>query len=273
MSVSINRFNPRKLNTQRKERGPPVILFIGARGTGKSFACKDIVYYLRKIPTGVVMSGTTSGCQEFGKVIPKSFIYEKLKMNVIKEIIQTQSKKIKKAPPKDQRREDLDTLLLLEDCMADKKPFKTDEMREIFMNGRHLGICFIMNLQYSMDIPPALRGNIDYVFATREVNHSAKKKLYEHFFGCIKSYKRFDEIFSEVTKNNGLMVLDRTDTTGSINKMLFYYKATYPARNYHFGSKKIWLYHEQKKAKQKEDRICKKQKAKTNSSELVFASK
>ena len=90
-----------------------------------------------------------------------------------------------------------------------------------------------------------MRGNIDYVFATRESTHSIKRKLHEYFFGCIKKYKTFEEIFSKVTRNNGVLVINKTDSTGDIVNMLFRYKAVSPPRMYKVGSKQIWDFHEQ----------------------------
>jgi len=238
--LSFSKFDPRKLERQRRSRGPPTILFIGPRGTGKSIACKDILYYLRRIPTGTVFSETTAGVLDFKKIFPGPFVHNSLKLDKITKIIEHQTEKSMKSPDRLDRLQDVDTLVLLEDCMADKTIYKKKEFRNIFMNGRHLGICFVMNLQYMLDIPPALRTNVDYVFVTKETTHANKRKLYEYFFGCISTYKKFDEIFTTLTNNYGLMVIDKTEISGDLEKTIFWYKAELPPRAFLFGSKSFW---------------------------------
>ena len=251
MSIKIKKFDPKKLEPQRRKRGPPTILIVGKRGSGKSMLTKDLLYYLRHIPTGVVLSGTEAGCKDFGKIIPSSFVYEKLNLDVVEQVIARQRKAMRHAPERKDRTRDLDTLMLFEDCMAEKRAFNKDQIRDIFMNGRHLGICFVMTMQYCMDITPSLRSQIDYVFAMREPFHNIKKKLYENFFGCIPSYKQFDRIFSRVTENYGALVFNSTVQAADLTDMIFHYKARDTPRIYRFGSKRLWIAHEEVKRKKK----------------------
>lgn len=225
-----------------------------------SVAAKSTLAHL-KMNDGIVMSGTTEGCIDFGKVFPSSFIREEVDMERIKKLIINQKKKAKKYGARETRTKDIDTLLLLEDCMAEKKPFKTKEMRDIFMNGRHMGICFIITVQYATDLPPALRSQIDYLFATREINHAQKRKLHEYFFGCIEKYKDFDKIFTEVTKNHGLIVLDKTDTTGEVSNIIKRYTAPYPAQKFKFGSKSFWELHKKKVDRKRAAKLKKRKNA------------
>jgi hypothetical protein len=223
--------------------------------THNSHVCKEIIRSLRKIPSGIVMSGTQQGREEFSISVPSTFVYDGVRMDVIKKLTAKQRKTMKSAPKRKDRTTDLDTLLLLEDCMAEKQSFTKPEMRDIFMNGRHLGICFVMTMQYCMDIPPSLRSQIDYVFATREFKVNSKKKLYENFFGCFESFAQFDRVFSHVTKDHGVLVMDTTNTSGIVKDMIFSYKAPSEVKPFKFGNRAFWNLHEEvkkaKKAKKK----------------------
>ena len=62
MSISLSKFNPRKIEEKRLTgSGPATCVFIGKRGTGKSTLVADILYRLRKINAGVAISATEDG--------------------------------------------------------------------------------------------------------------------------------------------------------------------------------------------------------------------
>ena len=46
-----------------------VIVLIGKRETGKSFLCKDLLYYHKNIPVGNVISATESANCFYGNII------------------------------------------------------------------------------------------------------------------------------------------------------------------------------------------------------------
>ena len=60
---------------------------------------------------------------------------------------------------------------------------RDQNIRSLFMNGRHYKILFIITMQYALGVPPSLRTNIDYVFILRENYVSNRKRLYEHYVG------------------------------------------------------------------------------------------
>ena len=48
MSISLSKFKPKSIEARRTTgAGPPTIVFIGKRGTGKSTLVADILYYMR----------------------------------------------------------------------------------------------------------------------------------------------------------------------------------------------------------------------------------
>ena len=55
-------------------------------------------------------------------------------------------------------------LLVMDDCMSDKNWVKDPNILELFFNGRHYHISFMLTMQYSKGLPPEMRGNLDYIF-------------------------------------------------------------------------------------------------------------
>lgn len=108
-------------------------------------------------------------------------------------------------------------------------------------------------MQYAVDIPPALRSQIDYVFITRENNKAIMKKTYDHFLGCIPTFEQYEQILTDVTKDHGVLVFDNTSKDSDLSKVLYWYKASSPPKHYKFGSQKIWEYHHKNYKDNQED--------------------
>ena len=83
MSISLSKFKPKSIEARRTTgAGPPTIVFIGKRGTGKSTLVADILYYMRRIKAGVAISATEDGNAYYSKfsillfvVIFSNYIY------------------------------------------------------------------------------------------------------------------------------------------------------------------------------------------------------
>lgn len=210
--------------------------------THNSFLVADLLYYMRRIPSGVIMSGTQAGCDFFGKIFPSTFIYENYDPEKVEEIIKQQKRLTKN---KKLKNVDKSTLLLLEDCMYDKKAMRSKNINALFYNGRHYKILFMLTMQYCMDIRPDLRSNIDYVFVLRENFINIRKKLYENFFGLLPTFESFNEVMDVVTDNHGCLVLDNTSKSNKIEDCLFWYKAKFPMRKFKVGSNELWKFHDE----------------------------
>ena len=262
MSISLSKFNPRKIEERRiSGSGPATCVFIGKRGTGKSTLVADILYYLRKINAGVAISATEDGNAYYAKFIPDILIHSEYKPELIQQII-TRQKKVITA---DNKSRDGDVFVLLDDCMYDKKMIRDVNIRGIFMNGRHWRITFMLTMQYCMDLPPDLRANIDYVFILRENIIQNQEKLYKNFFGIFPHFSVFQDVLNSCTEGYDCLVLDNTSKSNNIKDCVFWYKAK-PNRHFKIGSKDLWKYckknYDEKKAKTIQDYDPKKLKKK-----------
>ena len=237
MNINIKKFDPTTIDPCR------ICVFIGRRGTGKSILVTDILYHMRKIPMGVVMSGTEESNEHYKEYIPDSFIYGQYEPEVIEKIITHQQSVIKKCKtPEEKENTNNSVFMLLDDCMFDNKWTRDKNMRCIFMNGRHYRIFFMLTLQYCMDLPPSLRGQIDYVFILRDNILENKQKLYKHFFGIFPNFDSFNEVLTQCTENYECLVLNNRTTSNKIEDVVFWYKAKLN-RKFKMGSPSLWEHH------------------------------
>jgi len=237
--VKIRKFDPSTIDPCR------ICVFIGRRGTGKSQLVTDILYHMRKIPMGIVMSGTEESNEHYKEYVPDSFIYGQYEPEIIKKIITNQQSVIKKLNAK--QKEDFSNpensvFVLLDDCMFDNKWTRDRDMRCIFMNGRHYRIFFMLTLQYCMDLPPSLRGQCDYIFVLRENILENKQKLWKHFFGIFPDFDTFNEVLTQCTENYECLVLNVRSTSNKIEDVVFWYKAKI-GRKFKIGSLALWQHH------------------------------
>ena len=233
VNLQLKKFDPRKMEDDR------VCLFIGKRNTGKSYLVRDIMYHKKHIPTGIVQSGTEEGNGFYGQFVPDLFIYSDYDKEAIDRLMDRQRKMIKSGKTKKQAA----SFLLLDDCMYDNKFLKETTMRQIFYNGRHWGILFMLCMQYCMDMPPALRANIDYVFILRENIVANREKLWKNFFGIFPTFDLFNKTMDACTENFECLVLDNTVKSNKISDCVFWYKAKYPPPKFRVGSPAYWNLH------------------------------
>ena len=239
MNINIKKFDPSKIDPCR------ICVFLSKRGCGKSTLVTDILYHQRKIPMGVIMSGTEESNEHYKSFVPDSFIYNEYKSDIIEKIITHQQSVIKKIPEvekKDFSDPKNSVFMVLDDCMFDNKWTRDKNMRCVFMNGRHYRIFFMLTMQYCMDLPPALRANIDYIFVLKENIIQNREKIYKNFFGIFPTFDSFNEVLTQCTENYECLVLDNTSKSNKIEDVVFWYKAKID-RKFKIGSPSLWEHH------------------------------
>ena len=117
-------------------------------------------------------------------------------------------------------------MLIMDDCMSSKGDWLKDpQILELFFNGRHHHMSFILTMQFSLGIPPELRSNFDYIFLLAEDFPSNRKRLYEHYAGMFPNLQIFEQVFSEITDNFGVMVIDNRIHSKNIADKVYWYRA------------------------------------------------
>ena len=116
--------------------------------------------------------------------------------------------------------------ILMDDCLAQKNIWSKDpNIKELFLNGRHSRITYILTKQYALGIPPDLRSNIDYIFLLADDFVSNQKRLYEHYAGMFPSFESFKSVFADMTADYGCMVIVNRGVRKNLFNKIFYYKA------------------------------------------------
>lgn len=210
----------------------PCIVIVAKRGSGKSWVTRDLMYHLRDIPAGIVISPTDQANRFFRDFVPQPYIHYKYDPRIIKNIFKRQEKYIElneKRVQEGKKPRDIRLFVVMDDCLADSKTWKNDEyIQRLMLNGRHYHITFILTIQYCKGIPPMMRSNFDYVFLLGADNANDKKNIFTEYGGIFGNFRIFDPIFMEMTHNYGLMVLDTRRRSSKIFEKVFRYKAMEP---------------------------------------------
>ena len=221
-----------------------VVLFIGRRGTGKSWLIKDLMWYKQKFPIGTVLSGTESANGFYSTIVPSLFIHEEFNSAIISNVLKRQDAITKQIRKEKELRGgstlDRRAFIVMDDCLYDNKWITDKYIRSLFMNGRHYGLLYILAIQYVMGIPPVLRGQVDYVFILRENQVSARKRIYEQFAGIFPTFEIFCQILDKCTEHYECLVIHNGSKTNRLEDCVFWYKAA-PHPDFKIGSRDHWL--------------------------------
>ena len=218
-----------------------VVVLIGKRNTGKSYLTKDLLYHNHDIPVGTVISPTEQANKFYSNMIPPIFIHDEYTPPIISNIIKRQ-KKLKRITHTNKSAElDIRTFLILDDCLYDNAWQKDKNIRNIFMNGRHYNILFILTMQFALGIPPNLRTNIDYVFILRENIVSNRRRIYDHYAGMFPTFDMFCSTMDQCTENYECLVVCNNAKSNKIEDQVFWYKAE-PHKEFRIGPDDVWEY-------------------------------
>ena len=222
-----------------------IVMLIGKKNTGKSYITKRIVYQQRDIPIACVISATEEENKFFGNMMPPIFIHYEYSSEIITRLLKRQKLVIAKMNKQKEQygKSDIDPncLLVLDDCLYDNSWGKDQNMRRIFMNGRHHKITMIFTSQFSLGIGPNLRAQVDFVFILRETYISNRKRLYEHYAGMFPSFDIFCQVMDQCTEDYNCLVIDNTTKSNKLEEQIYWYKAD-ETPEFTLGAAKFWQY-------------------------------
>jgi len=225
------------------------IAMIAKRASGKSYLTKEILYHKRDIPLTIAISKTEKLNKFYADFIPDIYIYDEYDNTILNNIYRRQSlmsedneQKIKDGKNiKDPR-----TMLIMDDCMSSKGSWvKEQPIAELFFNGRHHNLSFILTMQFPLGIPPEMRSNFDYIFLLADDFISNRKRLYDHYAGMFPDFNTFQQVFLDLTEKYGCMVINNRIHSKDITEKVFWYKAR-ETPEFTMGSKLYKKYHGKK---------------------------
>lgn len=216
----------------------PAIVLVAKRGTGKSFVTRDILYNLRKIPCGIVISPTDRLNSFYKAFFPDIYIHYDIRDTVLRNLLYRQVMMLERYREARQSKHYIDprAILVMDDCLAQGRTWiKNECIKEILMNGRHYKLTYILTMQSALGIPPDLRGQFDYLFLLKEDYATQKKKLHDHYAGIFPTLRDFEKVFAICTEKYRCMVIDNRKPGTSISEKVFWFLAK--ERKFSFGSK------------------------------------
>jgi hypothetical protein len=223
------------------------IAMIAKRATGKSFLTKEIMFQKRNISCAIAISRTEKLNSFYSDFIPDCYIYPEYDSSILTRIYERQSimnEENKIRIKNDKKPKDDSLILIMDDCMSSKGTWLKDpNILELFFNGRHHHISYILTMQYAVGIPPELRSNFDYIFLLAEDTISNRKRLYDHYAGMFPTFDIFQQVFSDITEDYGILVINNRIHSKNITDKVFWYKAK-PVPKFNVGSKKFKKFHE-----------------------------
>lgn len=222
------------------------ICLCAKRNSGKSWMIRDLMYHKRDFPAGMVLAPTDRMTEFYTKFIPSVFVHYDYKTELLTNLFLRQtylSDKNKDREKSGKKEIDPRAFLIMDDCLSSKGEWAKDpNIAEIFYNGRHRKIMFLLSMQFPLGLKPELRGNFDYIFLLSEDFISNQKRLYEHYAGMFPSFEIFRKVFTEVTDNFGVMVINNKSRSKLIQDKVFWYKAVNPG-SFMVGGRTFSNYH------------------------------
>lgn len=241
---SLKLFKPEDAQKKR------VWLLLGGRNTGKTVLLNDLLSKTQgETDLCMAMSGTVAGAEMLRTHLPQTLVthdgYNYERADGFLEVCRKLSERGKVR----------NTTLVLDDCMFDNKVMKSKTQSALHLNGRHYNTSVFNTSQYAMLIPAVIRANVDYVLALKETVRANRKRLFEHYFGVFPSFAAFERVFTECTERFGVMVLDRTQSSGKLSDLIKRYRANPSPPPFLIGKKVFFkldvllrkLYEEEKK--------------------------
>jgi len=243
MTLELKKFNMRNITFKINDSKGPVVCLIGRRDSGKSFLVKDLLYYHQDIPIGTVIAGTEEGNGFYGKMVPKLFIHNEYKTEIIENVLKRQRQVMKQINKEMEtfKKSNIDprAFVILDDCLYDNSWSRDKMMRLLFLNGRHWKVMLVLTMQYPLGIPPTLRTNIDYVFILREPYIANRKRIYENYAGMFPTFESFCQIMDNCTENYECIVIDNNVKSNKLTDQVAWYKADSHG-DFKLGSKEFW---------------------------------
>jgi len=243
MTLELKKFNMRDITFKINDSKGPVVCLIGRRDSGKSFLVKDLLYYHQDIPIGTVIAGTEEGNGFYGKMVPKLFIHNEYKTEIIENVLKRQRQVMKQINKEIEtfKKSNIDprAFVILDDCLYDNSWSRDKMMRLLFLNGRHWKVMLILTMQYPLGIPPTLRTNIDYVFILREPYIANRKRIYENYAGMFPTFESFCQIMDNCTENYECLVIDNNVKSNKLTDQVKWYKADSHS-DFKLGTKEFW---------------------------------
>ena len=217
------------------------IVFCGKRRTGKTWACRNLMYLLKdKIPAGIVISQTDELNKFWRDYVPAKFIFPKYEPEILDAVFKRQKEILNDKNLTDEEKDKIAPFfVLLDDVISDQRLKYDENLMELFVAGRHYRIMTLITTQYAKAITPTIRGNTDFILIMKTIQGRQREALWEDF-GDYCTRDAFNRIVDAYTEDNEILVVNTCpDTTVTPEDMMRWWKAQ-EIQPFQMGSKEYW---------------------------------
>ena len=223
-----------------------ILVLLGKRNTGKSFLVRDILWHHQDMPVATVISPTEAANRFYSKLVPSLFIHDKVTPELLAGVVKRQ-RMIKKRVNREiamhgSTNIDGRAAVILDDCLYDRSWAQDENVRYLFMNGRHVNAFVMITMQHPMGIPPNLRTNIDYTFIFRENNQSNRRRIYENYAGMFPTFDVFCQVMDQATNGYDCLVIANAARSNKLEEQVFWYCAD-GHDEFRIGAPEFWQAH------------------------------
>lgn len=218
------------------------IIICGGRRTGKSFCLRDIVYFLRKrIYDCYIFSGTRDEDHPWEKYTPEKYVTNVTDQFPNSDLqMKLDNQKFRKQIAEKYGVQCPASMVIFEDLEFLVKPmWKSQSIRETFLNGRWDKIFALAAVQYLNKIELSIRSMMDYAIFMMENNMSIRDRIWRQFCGILPSMAEFEAVFMRCTEDHKCLVVDCRSTSYKVNEVLYWYKAA-DRGFFHLGVPDVW---------------------------------
>lgn len=196
----INKFNENEI------ANAPAIVIIGKRGCGKSHMVKHLTDSLNKngiVDECVIICPADRMNKFYENNFNVSTVYHNYNSEIIEQILKKQTERLES--DKDNTKT---ILVILDDCLGQKRSWMRDKpIQELFFNGKHYKIGYILTMQFPLGIAPELRCNFDYIFLAKDDYIPNQKRIYDYYAGMFPTFDSFKQVYDQLTEDFGFMTI------------------------------------------------------------------
>ena len=211
--------------------------FSVVHNTGKTTLIASLLYAKKHIfPVAMAMSGSEDSNGFYRRILPSTFIYNSYNEEKIKDFIRRQKISKEHLP-------NPWAVILLDDCTDDTKIFNKPLQNGMYKRGRHWKMWYILSLQYSLDIKPVIRTNVDGVFILREPVLKMRRKLWENYASIVPDFTLFCAIMDQLTEDYHAIYIHNAAKSNNWQECIYWYKAPITPSDFKFGCQDYWDFH------------------------------
>lgn len=220
VSVRIRKFNMKRSFECCDDGVVHSAMVVGRRDTGKTCLVKNILYYLRNVHMGQVVSSSEPTFPFYRDFVPKQCIHNEITPELTQQIIdrqQTASETHDSTSIPDSR-----SFVVLDNCLYDSRFYTDRNNQYLFTNYNKLRLFYIITMAYVTNSM-----NMDFIFILRETNISNRRRIYDVFVSSKihVSFEEFSTLLDNTTENYECLVIDNTNTSTHASDRFFWYKA------------------------------------------------